>query len=87
MAWYDLQRFWAGHLPEGALQIGAAFERYEERPDGVTVRLKVHPAATARPFFCAAWWKAAASYATGSMHAWLHQHAACTEPDPSAIVG
>ena len=43
VAWYDLQRFWAGHLPEGALRIGAAFERYEEGADGVTVRLKARP--------------------------------------------
>jgi hypothetical protein len=41
VAWYDLQRFWAGHLPPGALQIGAAFERYEETAEGITVHLKV----------------------------------------------
>ena len=79
MAWYDLQRFWAGHLPEGALQIGSAFESYEESADGVIVHLKVHPTAAAS-FFCM---RAVATYAIGSMHSWLHQHAAGNKPDPS----
>lgn len=41
VAWYDLQQFWAAHLPQGALQIGSTFERYEEAGDAVTVHLKV----------------------------------------------
>ena len=41
VAWYDLQQFWAAHLPQGALQIGSMFERYEEAGDAVIVHLKV----------------------------------------------
>ena len=41
VAWYDLQQFWAGKLPEGALQIGATFERFEQSGDGVDVHFKV----------------------------------------------
>jgi hypothetical protein len=41
VAWYDLQQFWAMHLPQGALQVGSLFERYEETDDAVIVHLKV----------------------------------------------
>lgn len=42
VAWYDLQRFWASHLPPDALQIGSQFERYEDLAEGgVIVHLKV----------------------------------------------
>ena len=41
VAWYDLQQFWAGKLPEGALQIGATFERFEQGADGVDVHFRV----------------------------------------------
>ncbi len=42
VAWYDLQRFWASHLPPGALQIGSLFDRYEDLEEGgVIVHLKV----------------------------------------------
>ncbi|CAL8467996.1 g7534 [Coccomyxa elongata] len=41
VAWYDLQRFWAGHLPPNTLQIGSVFDRYEELGDeGVIIHLK-----------------------------------------------
>ncbi|EIE20795.1 FAD/NAD(P)-binding domain-containing protein [Coccomyxa subellipsoidea C-169] len=41
VAWYDLQRFWASHLPPGALQIGSLFDRYEDLEEGgVIVHLK-----------------------------------------------
>lgn len=42
VAWYDLQQFWASHLPPNTLQIGSRFERYEDLGDeGVIVHLEV----------------------------------------------
>ena len=49
VAWYDLQQFWAAHLPQGALQIGCTFERYEETGDAVVVHLKVGLPALDKP--------------------------------------